>query len=30
VFEAKAKEGQPIIQWSYNGHKNQTWHLVAA
>jgi hypothetical protein len=29
VFEGKAKKGQHIIQWSFNGNKNQTWHLVA-
>ncbi len=28
VFEARHKKGTPIIQWDYNGKKNQIWHLI--
>lgn len=30
VFEGKAKKGQAVIQWDYNGNKNQMWYIEPA
>lgn len=28
VFEARKKKGTPVIQWAYNGNRNQQWHII--
>lgn len=30
VCEGKAAKGTPIIQWDYNGEKNQVWFIRPA
>lgn len=28
IYYAKTAKGTPVIQWKFNGNKNQMWHLV--